>query len=150
MLCCSSFFNFVCTLLSNILSVYYCMWTSYVNVTILQRNDHAYACSQYQAVSLLPRSLGTRLMAHMNTQHAPILHTTYAADLVYRICVLCSCRWFQWKCGCWGSAGGKRAEEGSACGSHPAWLHQKLSVSWCPKQLSLVPRPCTRLGPRLG
>ena len=46
-------------------------------------------------------------------------HLNYA-DLVYHICVLCFCRWVQWKRGCWGGAGGKEAEEGSACGSHPA------------------------------
>ena len=43
------FFSFVCILFSNILSVYYSMWTSYVNVTILQeysRNGQACASSQ--------------------------------------------------------------------------------------------------------
>ena len=62
--CCSSFFSFVCILLSNILSVYFCTWTIYVNITILRKyseNGRASASNRYQAVSLLPRGLGTRL-----------------------------------------------------------------------------------------
>ena len=62
------FFSFVHILLSNILSVYYCTRTSYVNVTILQkysRNGCTCASSQYQAIFLLPRGLGTRLSRAM-------------------------------------------------------------------------------------
>ena len=62
--CCSSFFSLVRILLSNILSVYYCTWTIYVNVTILRKhsgNGRACASSRYQAVFLLPHGLGTRL-----------------------------------------------------------------------------------------
>ena len=58
------FSDFVRILLSDILSIYYCMWTIYVNVTILRKysgNGHACASSRYQAVFLLPHSLGTRL-----------------------------------------------------------------------------------------
>ena len=45
--------------------IYYCTWTIYVNVTILLKysgNGRACASSWYQAVSLLPRGLGMRLM----------------------------------------------------------------------------------------
>ena len=51
-------------LLSNILSVYYCMWTIYVNITILRKysgNGRACASSRYQAVFFLPHGLGTGL-----------------------------------------------------------------------------------------
>ena len=47
------------------LSVYYCTWTIYVNVTILRKyneNGRTCASSRYQAVSLLPCGLGMRLV----------------------------------------------------------------------------------------
>ena len=70
--CCSSFFSFVRILPSNILSVYYCTWTIYVNVTILRKysgNGRACASSRYQAVFLLPHGLGTRLLAEKHLQN---------------------------------------------------------------------------------
>ena len=56
---------YVYYILLYILSVYYCTWTIYVNVTILRKysgNTHACTTSRYQAVFLLPRGLGTRLI----------------------------------------------------------------------------------------
>ena len=81
MFCCSSFFSFVRILLSNILSVYYCTWTIFVNVTILRKysgNGRACASSRYQAVFLLPHGLGTRLL-RCGTAFAPhFIHTMTA------------------------------------------------------------------------
>ena len=59
--CCSSFFSFVCVLLSNILSIYYCTWTMYINITILQkysRSKHTCASGQYQACLSTPTQPG--------------------------------------------------------------------------------------------
>ena len=44
--------------------VYYCTWTIYINITILQNysgNSRACTGGQYQAIFLLPRGLSTRL-----------------------------------------------------------------------------------------
>ena len=78
--CCSSFFSFVHILLSNILSVLYCTWTIYVNITILWKysgNGHTCASSQYQAVSLLPCGLGTRLINSVTEQNSPAMMSVH-------------------------------------------------------------------------
>jgi len=77
-------FSFMHILLSNILSVYYSTLASYVNITILRKysgNRCACTSNQYRAASLLPRSLGTRLLGPMRN----LSHTLILLDIMFLV-----------------------------------------------------------------
>ena len=85
------------------LYVYYfrtsCPWTSYVNLTILWRNGYACASIRYQAISLLPCDLGTRLIPTVAL--FPGCHPA-SCQLQYPYC-----KW--WEAGWWPGVGATQA-----------------------------------------
>ena len=103
-------------LLSNILSIYYCTWTVYVNITVLRKysgNVRTCASSWYHTVSLLPRGLGTRLgvlpdWCHTLTSVYPLLFSFEMRGVLYMHCAwnitvcvcvcVCVCVWVSGAC----------------------------------------------------
>ena len=94
--CIVFFFSFVCILLSNILSAFYCTWTIYINVTILWEysgNSCACASSRYQTIFLLPHGLGTN-SRHQVLSNLPGLSRTVDKLLnLHTWCVSCLWQW---------------------------------------------------------
>ena len=74
----NSSFSFVGILLLKILSVYYSMWTSHMNI-VQKYNENGRTCagSQYQSIFLLPCGLGTTLVSSLDhiLSTCPSLHS---------------------------------------------------------------------------